>query len=281
MHLRISFAAAAVAMALAAQPGAAAPAGAIAAAAVSFPSADSALTTPLNGSLYRAAPSGGKPAPAVVLLHQCPGIDPFVLEWAAWFASQGYTALVVDSIGPRKIKPGTCDPANLTARTRALDALGALAYLRAQPDVDKARIAVVGWAFGGDAALTAATKNLVDASRVADGPFRAAVAFYPPCPARMSAAAFATPALLLLASDATTNPAAPCETAVATLKAAGQPVDSHTYARVKEDFDNPAETVVPMRLGKIEASRSITRFDAKSASDAHERVAAFLAQRMP
>ncbi len=277
MHLRIQVAAALSAMVLVAAQAA----GAVAADGVTFPSGDAAFSTPLSGSLYRAA-AGSKPAPAVVLLHQCSGVDPFVRDWASWFAAHGYTALLVDSISPRGIKPGTCDPAKLTARERGLDALGALAYLRTLPDVDKTRIAVVGWGFGGAAAVAAAAKLTTVDAHVAGGPFKAAVAFYPPCTGTMGSVALATPLLLLLASDATVDPAPPCEAAVAALKAAGQPADSHTYPRVKDGFDNPAERVASMYAGHgMSGTQVFTRFDAGASNDAHDRVAAFLAQQMP
>ncbi|HZX68008.1 MAG TPA: dienelactone hydrolase family protein [Candidatus Elarobacter sp.] len=247
---------------------------------VTFASADRALTAPLTGSLYR-APASGKPAAAIVLLHQCPGIDQFVLDWGAWFAAHGYTALVVDSLTARKIKPGTCDPAALPVAERGRDALGGLAYLRSLPDVDKSRVAVVGWAFGGAAAVAAATKEETDAAR-AGGPFRAAIAFYPPCGGRTSSVVLAAPLLMLLAADATANPTPVCEAAIAQLKSNGQNVDSHTYPKVKDDFDNPAQRLVTFNAGKgAMGSTAVTRFDAGAADDAHARVAAFLLAQMP
>lgn len=284
MKLRIGIAAALSALVIvAAQPAktiaAAAPAAATAVG-VTFASADHGLTTPLNGSLYR-APASGKPAPAIVLLHQCPGIDQYVLDWGAWFAAQGYTALVVDSLTARKIKPGTCDPAALPAAERGLDALGGLAFLRTLPDVDKSRVAVVGWAFGGAAAVAAATKEETEASR-AGGPFRAAIAFYPPCGGRTSSVVLAAPLLMLLAADATANPTSVCEAAIAQLKSNGQNVDSHTYPKVKDDFDNPAQRLVTFRAGRgVTGSTAVTRFDVGAADDAHARVAAFLVAQMP
>ncbi len=246
---------------------------------VTFSSGNRAVTVPLTGDLYRAPGAAAKPAAAVVLLHQCAGIDQYTRDWAMWFAARGYTALIVDSLAARRIKMGTCNLAGVTDVERGFDALGALSYLRAQPDVDPKRIAVAGWGLGGGAAIAAAAKTIVDVANPTGGPFRAAFAFYPGC-RRMGAITLESPLLMLLAADAATAPSAPCEEAGAKLKSAGQSVEWHTYARVQEDFDNPAESVVGASSARSSTARLVTRFDPGASDDAHARVAAFLAQQL-
>jgi dienelactone hydrolase len=53
----------------------------------------------LTGKLTK--PQGDGPFPAVVLMHGCTGIGKHQEDWAARFASWGYVALQVDSLGPR------------------------------------------------------------------------------------------------------------------------------------------------------------------------------------
>ena len=52
---------------------------------------------------YMAKPPGPGPFPAVVLLHGCGGFHSLMLSWADRLARFGYTALAVDSFGPRGI----------------------------------------------------------------------------------------------------------------------------------------------------------------------------------
>lgn len=61
---------------------------------VRFESA-AANTPTLSAALFR--PEATTPRPALVLLHPCSGLLPFMTDWAHWLQSEGYVALVVDS----------------------------------------------------------------------------------------------------------------------------------------------------------------------------------------
>lgn len=158
---------------------------------VRFPSQDADVTggapTTLQGRLLR--PSGSGPHPAVVLLHGCSGlyaksgrVSSRHVWWATTLQRQGYEVLMVDSFGPRGIEQ-VCTLKQRSVRAsveRKRDAWGALAYLRGRPEVDKERIAVMGWSQGGGTALAAF--GATDEGPTANGGgFRAAIAFYPGC----------------------------------------------------------------------------------------------------
>lgn len=126
----------------------------------------------ISASLVR--PGGDGPFSAVVLLHTCAGVRPHVGSWAQWLASEGYAALVVDSLSPASRNKDVCaSGSNPTAAEVTQDAFGALAYLRSLPFIDRDRIAVMGFSYGGAAAMTASERA------AADGGFRAAIAVYP------------------------------------------------------------------------------------------------------
>ena len=129
----------------------------------------------LTGDLYR--PSRPGPHPAVVLLHGCSGVGAHARAWARWLQSEGYVALVLDSFSGRGLKRvcGNSDP--LTGRARAHDVYAAAQYLKAQPDVDAARIGAMGWSHGGWTVLWAS--RLED--WYPDVKVKGLVAFYPYC----------------------------------------------------------------------------------------------------
>ena len=132
----------------------------------------------LSAALYR--PDGSGRFPAMVVLHHCGGRSNDVLSWAAWLRGEGYVALAIDSFTPRGIK-NCAQGGQPTMSEFAKDAAGALAYLRSLPFVDPKRIGVVGWSYGGGAALIAARAASDWLFDPGPGGFRAAVAFYPNC----------------------------------------------------------------------------------------------------
>ena len=71
---------------------------------VAFPSAtDWGEPTKLSGLLSK--PGGDGPFPAVVLLHQCNGLNDAVgAQWAKRLVGWGYAVLRVDSFAPRGLK---------------------------------------------------------------------------------------------------------------------------------------------------------------------------------
>jgi dienelactone hydrolase len=126
-------------------------------------------------------PQGTPPFPAMVVLHGCNGVSPNTRVWARRLAAWGYAALIIDSFSRRGLHQ-VCDGSRaFPGPERAKDAFAAAAYLRARPDIDGARIGLLGYSHGGWTALNASTeKNVAEAGAA---PFRAIVAFYPYCPA--------------------------------------------------------------------------------------------------
>jgi dienelactone hydrolase len=121
---------------------------------ITFPSADGHTT--LTGYLFMPPHSITERVPAVVMMHGRAGAystnakgryDATTLSrrhmaWGELWAAQGYIALLVDGFSPRGYPQGfprfsyETRPAELNEVTvRPLDAYGALAYLRARPDV--------------------------------------------------------------------------------------------------------------------------------------------------
>lgn len=115
--------------------------------------------TPLQG--YLASPGGGGGRrPAVLLVHEWSGVGEHVCERARQVAGElGYHGFAVDVYG-RGIRPESVEDCSATMMIYVNDRellcrrlQAALAWIRAQPDVDATRIAILGYCFGGLAAL--------------------------------------------------------------------------------------------------------------------------------
>lgn len=95
------------------------------------------------------------PRPGILVSHAWAGRDDFACGKAAALADLGYAALALDMYGDARIGSGPDENGKLMApfmQDRALlqaRQAAALETVRAQPEVDPARIAAIGFCFGG------------------------------------------------------------------------------------------------------------------------------------
>jgi dienelactone hydrolase len=221
--------------------------------------------TPPLPALWRSAGAG--PRPAVLLLHGCGGLytargtlQARYEEYAARFGAAGWHVLIPDSFGARgKREICTERERSVTVAMRRDDTARALAWLGARGEVDRARIALVGWSHGGSTLL--ATLAAAVEPRPA-----AAVAFYPGCAqALRRPAAPSTPLLLLLGEMDDWTPPAPCLALAERWRAQGGAVAVEVYADAVHGFDGERQvrlrTDIPSRpagvhLGDHAAART-------------------------
>jgi dienelactone hydrolase len=194
---------------------------------------------------YLSKPSGDGPFPAVVYLHGCLGLENFRREAAAsQFTAWGYVALVVDSFATRGIAEDCSAPFSV----RQPDALGALRYLATLPFVDPRRIALVGIAQGGTAALEIATARQFEIFEMPAGVrFKSVVAFYPSCGAAGSE--LAIPALVLTGGIENWGRAVDCEYWMRRRQDRGAPVTIEVYPEAYHAFDNPSLKIARRTFG--------------------------------
>ena len=207
--------------------------------------------------IYR--PAGAGPFPAVVVLHGCNGVARSTRRWAERLRGWGYLALVVDSFGPRGLSNVCGQGGIVPAGERAGDAVSAARLLAARPDVERGRIAVIGFSHGAGGVLAAAAGQ---------APFAAAVAFYPWCPG--AGPSLRTNTLILIGDADDWTPAPRCTAFVE--RAVGQPVALKVYPGAVHAFDNGAPRSV--YFGHQVGS------DPSAAADAIARTRAFLDARL-
>jgi dienelactone hydrolase len=210
-------------------------------------------------------PGGKGPFPAVILLHGCGGIGAGIWDWARRLQGWGYAAVVLDSFSARGAT-NVCSPATqhlVTPEDRVADVLSAALYLRSRPDIDGARIGVLGQSHGG---RTAAMVTEQRYERLYPGLLKAVVDYYGGCGPPQ---AHGTIPLLALAGEADDwgHPALSCRALAAKLTS-DQPFEIQTYPGVWHAFDN-SETRPTMVAGhRLE-------YDSTAAADSYERVHAF------
>lgn len=156
---------------------------------VTYDSADGTTITAVYIEAH--APNSG-PVSGIVMLHGCGGLfnssgkmSARTRAWIDLFKAEGWSLLLPDSFGPRghrylcksKDRPVTPDG------HRQYDALGALRFMQAQPDIDPKLIALIGWSNGAMAGLHHVMKGSPSAPSEKTGDYVTAVLFYPGCKA--------------------------------------------------------------------------------------------------
>ncbi|MFI4934094.1 MAG: dienelactone hydrolase family protein [Caulobacterales bacterium] len=143
---------------------------------VGFPSLHAAPLT-ISGRLC--SPEGVGPHPAVIILHGSSGPTEREGGYAGTLNDAGFVTLEPDQWSARSRSSGERWRPDSVHETLP-DLFGARGFLAARADVDASRIGVLGFQFGGAAAMLAATRA-VDQSFASDGSFAAFLAFYPVC----------------------------------------------------------------------------------------------------
>lgn len=195
--------------------------------------------------------------PAVILVHGSGGISGSIDSWSQQLNSLGVATFIPDSFTARGIVSTVADQDQLGRLATTIDAYRALELLAKHPRIDPARIAVMGFSRGGQAALYSSLKRLYRMHGPAGGvEFAAYITLYANCgttyvddtdvadkPIRMFHG---------VADDYV--PVAPCRTYVERLRAKGKEVSLTEYADSHHVFDSPAFKT-PVKVPQAQTTR--------------------------
>jgi dienelactone hydrolase len=121
-------------------------------------------------------------SPAIVIVHTISGYQEANEGWhAAQFRESGFATLTYDSPAARRMAaaPAAVPSGGPPWASAVAEAYGALRVLANDPRIDPARIAIVGFSFGGEVAHLAAVERLATALAPDGVRFVAHVAYYP------------------------------------------------------------------------------------------------------
>jgi carboxymethylenebutenolidase len=194
---------------------------------VSYKSGDETVSS------FLVTPDGKGPFPGVIVIQEWWGLNDWVKDQAKALAKEGYVALAVD-LYRGKVAEKQEDAHQLMMGAPpdriARDLKAAFAWLKARPDVKKARIGSIGWCMGGRFSLDLATK---------EPGLAAVVAYYgaPPTEAA-SIAAIKAPVLGNYGGDDKGPSPDQVKAFEAAMKAAGKPIDVKIYEGAGHAFAN-------------------------------------------
>jgi dienelactone hydrolase len=191
-----------------------------------------------NGHAYRgflADGSGGSPAPGILVAHEGGGLTDHAKGRAERLAGLGYVAFALDLFGDQAptlddkmalVRSLRGDTAELRARASA-----ALEVLTGHANVDKERLAAIGFCFGGTSVIELARGGAA---------LKAIVGFHAGLTSAASEdnRAIAGKLLLCLGADDPVVPAEQRESFLAEMSAAGIDWQMHLYGGVGHSFTN-------------------------------------------
>lgn len=137
------------------------------------------MPTIISGTLRVAQGTGRRPL--VILVHGSGGIEENIARWEKVFASLGISTFAINSFTGRGIASTVADQSKLGRLNMTLDVYRSLAELGADPRIDPARIAVMGFSRGGQATLYASLKRFQKMWNQSGIDPAAYIALYAPC----------------------------------------------------------------------------------------------------
>jgi dienelactone hydrolase len=199
----------------------------------------------LGGEL-RIAQGPGR-LPVIILMHGSGGVAPNINFWANELNGIGVSTFTIDGFTGRGLTAVNTNQALLGRLNFILDIYRSLDILAKHPRVDSARIALMGFSRGGQAALYASLKRFHQMWNKSGAEFAAYIPFYPDCATSfLSDTEIADrPIRIFHGVPDDYNPLAKCKAYVDRLRSAGRDVLVTEFPTASHAFDNPLGPVPP------------------------------------
>jgi carboxymethylenebutenolidase len=204
---------------------------------------------------YLVQPAGQGPFPAVLVIHENRGLNPYIEDVARRAAVDGFLALAPDGLFPAGGYPGNDDDgrtlqASLDQGKLRTDMLNSAKLLKAHK-LSTGKLGITGFCWGG---------STVNSLSVALGPeLQAGVPFYGAAPETAAVAAIKAPLLVQYAeNDERIDSMWPAYEAA--LKAASVPHEMYIYPGTQHGFHNNSTPRYNEAQAKIAWERTITFF---------------------
>ena len=212
--------------------------------------------TTTSGQL-RLAKSSGR-LPVVVLQHGSAGMAPNVEMWARELNKIGVSTFALDGFTGRGLTEVNTNHALLGRLNFILDIYRALDVLAKHPNIDPARIALMGFSRGGQATLYASFKRFHGLWNKSGVEFAAYVPFYPDCVTTFlsDTDVVGRPIRIFGGTQDDYNPIAACKAYVERLRAAGAGVEVTEYPNASHAFDNPLGAQPAMAQPRFQSVRN-------------------------
>lgn len=204
---------------------------------------------------YLVQPAGAGPFPAVLVIHENRGLNPYIEDVARRAALEGFLALAPDGLSPVGGYPGNDDDgralqAGLDQAKLRTDLLNGAKWLKAHK-LSSGKLGVTGFCYGGGA---------TNALAIALGPdMQAGVPYYGAAPATDGIPRIKAPLLVHLAeNDPRINDMYPAFEAAA--KAAGVQYQIHLYPGTQHGFHNNSTPRYNEAAAKLSWDRTVAHF---------------------
>jgi carboxymethylenebutenolidase len=204
---------------------------------------------------YLVQPAGAGPFPAVLVIHENRGLNPYIEDVARRAAVEGFLALAPDGLFPVGGYPGNDDDgrslqAGLDQGKLRNDMLNSARYVKAHK-LSTGKLGVTGFCWGGG------TTNFLATALGAD--MQAGVPYYGAAAATAEVAKIKAPLLIQFAeNDAGVNGMWPAYEAA--LKVAGARYEAHTYPGTQHGFHNNSTPRYNEAAAKLSWERTVAHF---------------------
>ena len=204
---------------------------------------------------YLVQPAGTGPWPAVLVIHENRGLNPYIEDVARRAAVEGFLALAPDGLSPLGGYPGNDDEgramqAKLDQAKLRTDMLNGAAFLKTH-QLSTSKLGVTGFCWGGG------TTNYI--ATAMGGALQAAAPFYGAAAETASVSKIKAPLLIHYAeNDERINSMWPAFQKA--LKAAGVPHEAHIYPGTQHGFHNNSTPRYNEAAAKLAWDRTLSFF---------------------